>query len=144
MKESNVWKRMLLSASQITAATVRIFRNNVGQAWAGKAIKITPSNISTIQLQPGDVLVRHARPLNAGLMKGSGDGIGWSTVTVTPDMVGRQIAVFTSAETKSSAGRVRPEQQTWHENVSQAGGISAIVRDPDDLRYAVEEFIGRG
>lgn len=111
--------------------------------WSGKAVRITPDNIYMVGLRPGDVVVRDAKPLHAGLMKGSGDGIGWSTVTVTPDMVGRQIAVFTSAETKSSTGRVRPEQQTWHNNVSNAGGISAIVRDPDDLRYAVEEFIGR-
>ena len=145
MKESNVWKRMLLSASQITEATVRIFRNNTAMSWAGKSVKVTPANFRTLLLTPGDVVVRQARPLHAGLMKGSGDGIGWSTVTITPDMVGRKVAVFTSAEAKSSSGgRVSKDQQTWHENVQKAGGISVIVREPDDLRYAVMEFIGKG
>lgn len=144
MRESKVWKEMLLAAGKIAGATVRIFRNNVGQAWTGQTVRVTPSNAATIRPQPGDILIRHPRPLNAGLMKGSGDGIGWSTITITPDMVGREVAVFTSAETKSSTGRVRPEQTTWHENVQNAGGISAIVRHPDDLRYAVEEFQGRG
>lgn len=145
MKESNVWKRMLLSASQITGATVRIFRNNVGQAWAGNAIKVSHANRSTLRIELGDVVIRNARPLHAGLMKGSGDGIGWSTVTITPDMVGRKVAVFTSAEAKSSSGgRVSKDQQTWHENVQKAGGISVIVREPDDLRHAVMKFIGKG
>jgi len=145
MKESNVWRRMLLSASQITEATVRVFRNNVGTAWAGQSVKVTKLNCGSLMLHPGDVVVRQARPLHAGLMKGSGDGIGWSTVTITPDMVGRQVAVFTSAEAKSSSGgRVSKDQQTWHENVLKAGGISVIVREPEDLRYAIREFIGRG
>lgn len=144
MKESTIWKNMLLAAGRIRSATVRIFRNNVGQGWIGKTVHIDASNRLTVRLNPGDVVVRSARPLHAGLMKGSGDGIGWSTITVTPGMVGRQIAVFTSAETKTAAGRVRTEQQTWHENVQKAGGISAIVREPDDLRYAVEAFKGQG
>jgi len=145
MKESNVWKRMLLSASSITETTVRIFRNNVGTAWAGSAIKVSQGNRSTLRLEVGDVVVRHARPLHAGLMKGSGDGIGWSTVTITPEMVDRKVAVFTSAEAKaSSGGRVSKDQQTWHENVQKAGGISVIVREPEDLRYAVMEFVGNG
>lgn len=144
MRESNVWKRMLLAAGQIQCAAVRIFRNNTAMGWSGKSVRITPDNRHMIALNPGDVVVRSAQPLHAGLMKGSGDGIGWSTITITPDMVGRQMAVFTSAETKSSTGRVRPEQQTWHDNVKQAGGISAIVRDPNDLRYAVESFVSQG
>lgn len=144
MRESNVWKRMLLAAGQIQCAAVRIFRNNTAMGWSGKSVRITPDNRHMIALNPGDVVVRSAQPLHAGLMKGSGDGIGWSTITITPGMVGRQMAVFTSAETKSSTGRVRPEQQTWHDNVKQAGGISAIVRDPNDLRYAVESFVSQG
>lgn len=145
MRESNVWKQMLLAAGQIRSATVRIFRNNVGQAWAGNAIKVSAQNRHTLRLEVGDVVIRYARPLHAGLMKGSGDGIGWSTITITPDMVGRQMAVFTSAEAKrSKGGRVSEDQQRWHDNVQAAGGISAIVRNPEDLKYAIEEFISHG
>lgn len=145
MKESTVWKNMLLAAGRIKSATVRIFRNNVGMGWIGKSVRVDASNRLTLKLNEGDVVIRSARPLHAGLMKGSGDGIGWSTITVTPDMVGRQIAVFTSAEAKASkGGRVSEYQKRWHENVQAAGGISAIVREPDDLRYAVEKFTSEG
>lgn len=141
MIESEVWKQMLLAAGKIRSASVRIFRNNVGLGWSGQAVKVTGANLLTVRLQPGDVVLRNARPVKYGLMTGSGDGIGWSTVTITPEMVGRKIAVFTSAETKSTTGRVKKEQETWRKNVASAGGIAAIIRKPGELTEAVDDFI---
>ena len=63
-----------------------------------------------------------------GLCKGSADLIGWTTRTITPEMVGQQIAVFTSIEVKSSSGRVKPEQQQWLNAVQAAGGIAGVAR----------------
>ena len=63
-----------------------------------------------------------------GLCKGSADLIGWATRTITPEMVGQQIAVFTSIEVKSTSGRVKPEQQAWMQAVEAAGGIAGIAR----------------
>jgi len=143
MKESRVWQEMLLKAARIPSAVVRIMRNNVGTGWAGnRVIKITPNNRHDVWLNPGDVVVRNARPLRAGLAVGSGDGIGWSSVTITPEMVGRTVAVFTSAETKkTTGGRVSTDQKQWFEQVRLAGGIAVIVRDPDDLERAVNEYL---
>ena len=70
----------------------------------------------------------NGRPVSFGLCKGSADLIGWRTVTVTPAMVGQQIAVFTSIEVKSTSGRVKPEQQQWLNAVAAAGGIAGIAR----------------
>ena len=70
----------------------------------------------------------NGRPVTFGLCKGSADLIGWRTVTVTPEMVGQQIAVFTSIEVKSTSGRVKPEQQQWLNAVAAAGGIAGIAR----------------
>ena len=70
----------------------------------------------------------NGRPVSFGLCKGSADLIGWRTVTVTPEMVGQQIAVFTSIEVKSTSGRVKPEQQQWLNAVEAAGGIAGIAR----------------
>jgi hypothetical protein len=57
-----------------------------------------------------------------GLCKGSADLIGYRTITITPDMVGQQVAVFASIEVKTPTGRIRPEQQAWLETVQAAGG----------------------
>ena len=70
----------------------------------------------------------NGRPVSFGLCKGSADLIGWRTVTVTPEMVGQQIAVFTSIEVKAASGRIRPEQQQWLNAVEAAGGIAGIAR----------------
>jgi hypothetical protein len=67
-----------------------------------------------------------------GLQPGSSDLIGWRTVTITPDMVGQRIAVFTSIEVKTPTGRVKPEQQQWLDAVQAAGGIAGVARSVED------------
>jgi hypothetical protein len=95
---------------------VRLFRNNTG----------------TLRDQ-------HGRPVQFGLCKGSADLIGWRTVTVTPDMVGTQVAVFLSIEVKTPTGRLRPEQQQWLDAVQAAGGIAGVARSVDDALRIVTE-----
>jgi hypothetical protein len=67
-----------------------------------------------------------------GLARGSADLIGWTIRTVTPDMVGQQVAVFTSIEVKTPTGRVKPEQQQWLDAVQAAGGIAGVARSVED------------
>ena len=80
---------------------------------------------------------RTGRLVTFGLARGSADLIGWRTITVTPDMVGTRLAVFTSIEVKTPTGRVRPEQQAWLEVVQQAGGIAIIARSVPDAKLAL-------
>lgn len=68
---------------------------------------------------------------------GGGDLLGWRTVTVTPEMVGQQVAVFTSIEVKTRTGRVRPEQERWMRAVRAAGGIAGIARSVEDAEALV-------
>lgn len=75
---------------------------------------------------------RTGRLVTFGLAKGSADLIGWRTITITPDMVGRQLAVFTSIEVKTPTGRIRPEQHAWLSTVQGAGGIAGIARSIQD------------
>ena len=89
---------------------LRIFRNQVGQL-------------------PDP---RTGRPVQFGLARGSADLIGWRTITITPDMVGRRIAVFTSLEVKTPNGRLSPQQRNWFDAVQRAGGIAAVVRSTQD------------
>ena len=82
----------------------------------------------------GTLVDRNGRPVQFGLCKGSADLIGWKRVTITPDMVGTTVAVFTSIEVKSATGRIRPEQQQWLDAVQAAGGIAGVARSIDDAR----------
>lgn len=77
--------------------------------------------------QVGSYKLADGRWLSSGLCVGSSDLIGWTTVKITPDMVGKDVAVFTAIEAKSpQLKRVEPteEQQSFIEAVVRAGGIA--------------------
>lgn len=102
-----------------------LFRNNVAKAWVGEAS----------HLRDGSVLIKNPRILHAGLFKGSGDLIGWRTITITPDMVGQEIAVFASIEVKPpKGGRITQDQRDWADKVLAAGGFAGIARSADDAK----------
>ena len=69
--------------------------------------------------------------------------IGWTSRTITPEMVGQQVAIFTSIEVKAATGRIRPEQQQWLNAVQAAGGIAGVARSVgeamDILQITTEE-----
>ena len=81
---------------------------------------------------------RTGRPVQFGLARGSADLIGLRTVTITPDMVGQQVAVFTSIEVKTTQGRATPAQQNWLYMVRRAGGIAGIARSVQDAQYLLD------
>lgn len=126
MAERDIQNRILLECGR---GDTRLFRNNVGQGWIGKSTRF--SRADTVTVQPGDVLIRQARALHAGLCEGSPDLIGWRGVEITPDMVGQRVAVFAGLEVKTDTGRPTPEQMRFIAAVRDAGGIAGIVRSPE-------------
>lgn len=114
MNEATVLHRTMLALSKLGA---RVFRNNVGVAVA-----------------PKGGIVRY------GLCNGSSDIIGWHTVTITPDMIGKKVAVFVAIETKSEKGRASQEQKNFVERVQEAGGISGIVKSPEEAEVLISKY----
>lgn len=55
-----------------------------------------------------------------------GDRIGFKKILVTPEMVGKEIAVFTSIEIKGPGDALKTGQRDWHNFVIDHGGISEI------------------
>lgn len=113
MNETNLLKTIQLAVGRIQS--VRLFRNNVGVAVA-----------------PQGGVVRY------GLCNGSSDLIGWQSLTVTPDMVGKRIARFVAVEVKTERGRISEEQTRFLSAVKDAGGIGEICRSPEDARKIFE------
>lgn len=114
---------------------VRLWRNNVGTGWAGKAERVTPLNLYTLgrSLEPGDVIVRQARPLHAGLCKGSSDLIGFRSV----DVGGNRLAQFVAFEVKTATGRTTEEQRHYLAMVERLGGLAAVVRSVEEAKQAL-------
>ena len=99
-------------------------------------IRIACSNGDTrlFRNNTGTLRDQHGRPVSFGLCKGSADLIGYRSITITPEMVGQQVAVFASIEVKTRTGRIRPEQRAWMETVQAAGGIAGVARSVDDAK----------
>ena len=106
MSEQQIQQRIRLALSR---GPTRLWRNNTG----------------CLKDQQG-------RPVRFGLCPGSSDLIGYTTVEITPDMVGQRVAVFTAIEVKSATGRPTAQQLVFIEHVRQAGGRAGIARSIKD------------
>ena len=124
--EMNTLRGILLHCGR---GATRLFRNNVAGAWVGQSRRFSRSE--TVIVQPGDVLIRNARPLHAGLCEGSSDLIGWTVRD------GR--AVFVAIEVKAERGRVTPEQQRFIDVVREAGGVAGVARSVEDARAILSD-----
>jgi len=109
--ESNLVRRLLATASRCGA---RLFRNQVG----------------SYRLSDG-------RRISSGLCVGSSDLIGYRVVIVTPEMVGRKLAVFCAIEAKSATGRASDRQQEFIRQVNFDGGIAQVVRSERELELTL-------
>lgn len=135
MLETNIQKLIMLAIGQLR--TTAIFRNNVGMGWTGKSKRI--STPTTVKLMPGDVVIQNARPLHSGLCEGSSDLIGWTTREITPDMVGRKVAIFTAVEIKTPNGRATAEQLNFISRIRESGGIAGIARTPEEAQNIIQK-----
>lgn len=121
--EALIARQILLAVG--AAPDITLFRNNTGQGWQGE--RSAASNQHQI------ILVK-PRPLHAGLCEGSSDYIGFKSVEITPDMVGRRLAVFTAVEVKTGRGVTSAQQAAFIAAVLQAGGIAGVARSPDEAK----------
>lgn len=109
MKENPIQKRILLACSR---GASRLWRNNCGmlQDRNGTWVRFGVAN------------------------PGGSDLIGFNTITITADMVGKKVAVFAAVEVKTKSGRIRPAQQVFIDNVKARGGIAGIARSVEEAK----------
>jgi len=121
-REGGVSEIDLMRLIQIKASELghRLLRNNVGQGWVGAQTRVSHSQL--VMVHPGDVVIRKALPLHAGLAVGSSDLIGLTDK-------GRFLAV----ETKTPKGRITEGQESFIDMVNRMGGIGIVARSVDDL-----------
>jgi len=130
MKEASIQAQGLCETSKAGAI---MFRVNTGSAWAGKVVKKFKQNFESY------ITLMNAQPLKAGLCKGGSDTIGWTSIVITPDMVGKKVALFTAIEYKTGKGKATPEQLRFINAVDVAGGIAGIARNPAQAGLLITE-----
>ena len=114
--EKDVERLLILHASKIGST---LFKNEVGLAYA-----------------------KDGRPIKYGLCNGSSDLIGWTPVTITEDMVGKKIAVFTAIEVKKNkrgSYRATTGQQAFISAVLNNGGYAGVADCKQDLEEIVHD-----
>jgi len=137
--EGNVLRAVWLAV----ARTTTLFRLNTGMAWMSG---LGPKGVR--KLEDGSVHILQARPISVGFTKpdgkpvvGAADLQGWTTITITPEMVGARVAVMTSIEVKrTEGGRVSGDQANWREAVQRAGGIAGVANSPEAAREIVASY----
>ena len=72
------------------------------------------------------------RVVQFGLCPGSSDLIGYRSVEITPDMVGKRVAVFAAIEVKAPKGHATPAQLAFLDKVKADGAIAGIARSAND------------
>jgi hypothetical protein len=106
----------------------RLFRNTVGSGWVGPHIS----------MGDGTVLVTRPSRVTFGLGEGTSDLIGWKEVVVTPDMVGKTVALFLAVEGKAGRKKPTPEQRTFLSLVREVGGLSGVARNLEDVQFTLD------
>jgi hypothetical protein len=135
-QEAELLKHFL---KEYSAMGYRLFRNNVGLAWTGR--KVGPfQKTDYVEVHKGDILLKNARPFHGGFPKGSSDLIGFTVVTITPDMLGREMAIFTGIEVKAGKTKTTKEQSAWARMINKFGGIGVIAKNLDDVIAAITNF----
>jgi hypothetical protein len=76
-----------------------------------------------------------------GADNGTADLCGWQSVKITPEMAGKNIAVFVGIEVKrEKGGRSSPAQISFGEALRRDGGIHCVARSAEEAMKIVEEF----
>lgn len=124
MSEASIQQRLRLWASK---RGVRLWRNNVGVLKDERGVPVRYG------------LANESKAMNQNIK--SSDLIGITPVTVTPDMVGKTLGVFTAYECKAEdwsyrANKREIAQLKWLELVQSLGGIAqfinSVIDEPDN------------
>ncbi len=102
----------------------RLWRANSGKGWAGKVVSISGgilklANFGRLDLFP----------------KGTPDNIGFDSIIITPEMVGKRVAVFVGTEIKATPGdKLSKKQREWRDKIIvPLGGIHREVRETGEV-----------
>lgn len=117
MTENNFAKKTLPEI-QKKHPNRRLFRNNSGAY-------IIDGRFVTY----GIGLLRRSKSGKSKTPKGGGDYIGFESVIITPEMIGKKIAVFCNVEFKTKNVDETQDQIDFRNLVLESGGISEVYKE---------------
>lgn len=130
MSESAIKKRMRLCLGRIYKTVA--FNYPVGTFFAGRVLKTIKGVIHLL----GGRVVKVGFP-------GMPDVIGWHSVIITEDMVGRIIAVFVGVEIKTDTNDVSDAQAHILARLEKDGALCGVARCEADLERIMRKLEGK-
>jgi len=115
MSENAIQSEIMIELGKIR--NLRVFRNHCGRGVTGKILK---------GKAPGEWIVKNGRMTTFGLAPGTPDIVGWETVTITPEMVGKEVALILFVEVKDLKGSLS-EGQLNFATLARSMGCKVIV-----------------
>jgi hypothetical protein len=114
MKESEIQNQIRIACN---TGDTRLFRNNIGQARTKFGI------------------------VNYGIPGvGGSDLIGFKTITIRQEHVGKKVAVFAAVECKTPKGKPTTEQLNFIDYILKSGGLAGIARSTEDAKSILNEL----
>ena len=103
------------------------------------ATRLWRNNVGGLYDQRGRFVAYGLGSHAGSVLSGTSDAIGLHSITITPDMVGRRIAVFVAIEAKDLR-RLTSAQRAFLAVVHDAGGIAGVAHSVDEA----QQIIARG
>ena len=126
---------------------LKIFNVLSNEAYGQNKIRLAvgSGDVRLFRNNTGALLDMQGRLVKFGLCKGSSDLIGFRSITITPDMVGQKIAVFSAIEVKDK-GKVTVEQKNFINIINNAGGYAGVAKNVNDAKkilYMDKKYCGK-
>ena len=114
---------------------LKIFNLLSNEAYVQNKIRLAvgSGDVRLFRNNTGALLDMQGRLVKFGLCKGSSDLIGFRSITITPDMVGQKIAVFSAIEVKDK-GKATVEQKNFINIINNAGGYAGVAKNVNDAK----------
>lgn len=120
-KGTNLMNEIRAAISTATNGRVKTFRTNAGSFWQGEVVA----------MQDGLLVLRNPRQIE-GLPEGFPDLLAIIPEIVTPDMVGKTVALAGFVEVKTENDRVSRRQEEFLAVMRACGARAGIARSPED------------
>lgn len=127
MTETDLQRQIQIELSD---ENTRLLRNTVGFGWQG----------DNFTIRKGRLVAGVARPVTFGLGPGTSDLVGPRSVIITPEMIGRRIAVFAVVEVKDAKKRATQEQMQFLSAMTDLGALAGVARSVEEARRIVTQF----
>ena len=108
-----------------------LIRNTLGRR---EDTRMFRNNVGTLRDKDG-------RYITYGLCNGSSDLIGWRSIVIGPEHIGKEVAIFTAIEVKTDKGIVTKDQANFLSAVFLAGGISGVARTIEEAETIIQRSI---